>query len=152
MTSINAIASKKEKGFTLIELVLVIVILGVLSAFALPRFADLSGDARAATLAGAEASVKSAAAIAHSAWLAGGEPNFIVMDGTNVVMSPEGYPESRGAGIGRAAQINDDFDLTDGANADINTGTIAVADATGTCQFQYNPTTGGTTGFDDSGC
>ena len=53
----NALAP--VKGFTLIELVLVIVILGVLAAFALPRFADLSTDARIAALDSVEGTMKS---------------------------------------------------------------------------------------------
>lgn len=51
---------KNNRGFTLIELVVVIVILGVLSVTALPKFIDLSGDAREAALTQIEASVKSA--------------------------------------------------------------------------------------------
>jgi len=52
--------TKKTKGFTLIELVVVIVILGILSVVALPRFIDLSSDARISTLTQLEASVKGA--------------------------------------------------------------------------------------------
>ena len=62
--------NKKQAGFTLIELVMVIVILGILSAFALPRFADLTGNARAASIDGLAGALKSAAAIAHAQQIA----------------------------------------------------------------------------------
>lgn len=57
---------KRQAGFTLIELVMVIVILGILSAFALPRFADLGTDARKAALNGTYGAIKSASSIAHA--------------------------------------------------------------------------------------
>ena len=55
--------NQKQQGFTIIELVVVIVILGILAAVAFPKFQDLSGDARTAVLNGAKAAIQSAAVI-----------------------------------------------------------------------------------------
>lgn len=57
---------KQQKGFTIIELVVVIVILGILAAVAFPKFQDLSGDARLAVVDGAVAALKSAAVISFA--------------------------------------------------------------------------------------
>ena len=80
--------NKASKGFTLIELVVVITILGILAAFAIPRFANLEVEARIAAVQGLGGSVRSAATLAHSLSLAKGlGPTVAVdMEGTSVAM------------------------------------------------------------------
>jgi MSHA pilin protein MshA len=80
----------KQTGFTLIELVVVITILAILAAFAIPRFASLEVEARAAATEALGGSVRSGAALAHALWLATGD-DPVSMEGTNIDIA-NGYP------------------------------------------------------------
>jgi MSHA pilin protein MshA len=94
---------KQQRGFTLIELVLVIVILGILAAAALPRFSDLSTEARVATLNGLAGSLRSAAAIAKATQLAQNRSagESVTIEGQTITMSGR-YPTADSNGIENA--------------------------------------------------
>ena len=130
----------KQAGFTLIELIMVIVILGVLSAFALPRFADLGGNAREASINGLGGSVKAAANIAHAQSLANGaaQNDNVTLEGQAITMI-NFYPTADAAGITEAAQVSagsaNDYTLgtpTTGIRYELAGGTDAA-----TCSVLY---------------
>lgn len=91
----------KQNGFTLIELIVVIVILGILAATALPKFINVSSDARKASLNGLAGSIRSTVALVQSKYIvAGGTgPSVTMSDGSIVKVWDSGWGGSKGGTV-----------------------------------------------------
>ena len=84
-----------QRGFTLIELIVVIVILGILAAFAVPKFMGLEDQARVASVNAMAGSLQSAATMAHGVWEASGNPPTITVPGVATAITIRGgYPDN----------------------------------------------------------
>jgi MSHA pilin protein MshA len=120
-------------GFTLIELVVVITILGILAAFAIPRFSQLENAARTSAITGLSGSVQSASALAHAQYEAlGTAPSAVTLEGQTVTLA-NGYPDV--AGIQLAIQDTTGFTIA--ATASTVTYSIAGAVTPANCSFVY---------------
>jgi MSHA pilin protein MshA len=131
--------TEKQKGFTLIELVVVIALLGILAAFAIPRFASLETEARSAVTQGLSGSVRSAAAMAHGLYLAT-NATPVVMEGNSIDIV-NGYP-SAATIVDTLADVSG-FDAPVVAAGPPGTATISKAGAPGACEVVYTEASGG---------
>lgn len=125
-----------SRGFTLVELVVVITILGILAAFAVPRFLSLDAKAREAAVQGFGGAVRSASSLAHSLYLVA-PTSPVTMDGVTITMA-NGYPDAAAAGIGATLQDTTGFTVTAG-NPILYTKTGATTAAT--CRVEYTAAT-----------
>ncbi|QTH63184.1 type II secretion system protein [Psychrosphaera ytuae] len=97
---------KKQQGFTLIELVIVVIILGFLGAAAVPRLLDVTDDARDASVEGVAGGFASAVGLVRAEWELAGRPagnTNIDYDGIALDVTDSGYP----AGNGNESQASD---------------------------------------------
>ena len=151
---------KRSAGFTLIELVIVIVILGILAVTAAPKFLNLQKDARESTLKGLKAAMESSASIVYSKAVIQGleTSSAAAVDG---IKTKYGYPTAAANGIGNAL----DLSTGDWASGAVGTGATAsfsfwpndlASGVSASCNVKYvAPTTSGarpTITAKDSGC
>ncbi|WP_298440971.1 type II secretion system protein [uncultured Ferrimonas sp.] len=151
---------KAQKGFTLIELVVVIVILGILAAVAAPKFIDISSDAREATLEGVKGAMKSGNDLVYSkAIIAGQESaatydvdadgNAVASGGTAAVTLEFGYVPETVAGVEFLLDDNSDWTAVAATGfarvfpEGITTSVAATASvpATSQCYLEYQEAT-----------
>ena len=104
---------KRQSGFTLIELIIVIVILGILAVTVAPQFFNFGSDARASTVRALEGSMRAASEMVYARGQIGLEDGQVRVRGDDFVKMDGEYAEASEEGIGAALQVGNDWDEVD---------------------------------------
>ena len=141
--SLKSLPINKQAGFTLVELIIVIVILGILAVTAAPRFLNLQGDANASTLEGLQGSIRSGMNIVNGKSIIASDHKkataTVTVDTGDAVDTVYGYPAAKQAAfeafldVSFATDDSADFNLDDSA-AD---GTLMLILLPGSMNIRY---------------
>ncbi|WP_051560040.1 type II secretion system protein [Marinobacterium jannaschii] len=132
----------KQAGFTIVELVVVIALLGILAAVALPRFINVTDDAHRANVDGSAGSLRSAVSMVRAQAVASGLAGAgnVTLDGNAIAVDANFNPQVAAGTAAACATLWNNLIAADGPRAadDANSEYEAAQAVAGTCTFTYN--------------